>query len=333
MQLIKTTSKPKKLSQIHFDLSQQATALLKQNLALQENESVLIVTVPEMLELEAAIWCQAAQHHGSKVELLCLSGMTHSGEEPPAVVIKAATQADITILQTTYSLTHTQAGKQAIANGGRALSLPGADIRLLQLAFGTDYKELTTLGTSLEQILVNGKTIHITSPQGTDLTAGIRQTEIIAETGTLYPGELGNLPSGEVFFAPLLGTTNGTLVVDGSIADDVLDEPIIIEIRDGIATKFSGGVAAQNVEKKLAHYGKKGLTIAEIGIGTNKLAKVGNNLLEAEKAFGTVHVAFGNSSAIGGENNVPIHIDGLVSEPTVWVDGVKVLARKRFRDL
>lgn len=175
--------------------------------------------------------------------------------------------------------------------------------------------------------------MQISSAQGTNLTAAIRQKGIEAETGFLRAGEIGNLPSGEVFFAPILGSTNGTLVIDGSIADDVLDKPISIEIIDGIATKFSGGEAAYRLEKKLTHFGKKGLTVAEIGIGTNKNAKITNNLLEAEKAFGTVHVAFGNSSAIGGENNVPIHIDGLVSEPTVWVNDEVILENKIFINL
>ena len=162
------------------------------------------------------------------------------------------------------------------------------------------------------------------------MTATIRQSGVEAETGFLRPGEIGNLPSGEVFFAPVLKTANGTLVIDGAIADDVLDAPITIEIRDGRATKFSGGLAAQNLGNKLKQFGKKGLIVAEIGIGTNKDAKISDNLLETEKAFGTVHVAFGNSSAIGGENNVAIHIDGLVSQPTVWVDGGMILQNKRF---
>ncbi len=277
-----------------------AATFLQKNLSVQKDASILIITVPEILEVEAEIWLSAARKLSDNVELLVVHDMHHSGEEPPEEIVAAAAKAEIVIMQTTFSLTHTRAGKSAILNGGRGLSLPGADMQLIQLALETDYAELETLGLALKNTLQNGKTIRITSEQGTDLTANIRQSGIVAETGFLAPGELGNVPSGEVFFAPLLGSSNGTLVIDGSIADDVLDEPITIEIRDGFATKFSGGSAAKNLQQKLSQYGKKGLTVAEIGIGTNKLAKISNNLLEAEKAFGTVHVAFGNSSAIGG---------------------------------
>jgi len=316
--------------QINIDLVKLATQYLINNLALSKNETILIVTVTEMLETEAAIWTAAAQELSENVELICLHDMSHSGEEPPEEIIAAATVASVTIFQTDFSLTHTQAGKNALLSGGRALSLPGADLNLIKMALETDYASLRELGLALEQKLQKGNIIHITSEQGTDITAIIRPFGVIAETGFLSKGDILNMPSGEVFFAPLLGTTNGTLVIDGSIADDVLDSPITVEIRDGISVKFSGGVAAENLHNKLSQYGEKGMIVAEIGIGTNINARICDNLLEAEKAYGTVHVAFGNSSAIGGENNVPIHIDGLVSQPTVYVDEKKILENKAF---
>jgi len=330
MHIVKNPFPNDQANSLNKTLTAQTAGFLAHNLALKHNEQLLVITIPEMLTVEAAIWLAAASQFTTNVQLICLQGMHHSGEEPPAEVIAAATQAGVTIMQTMFSLTHTQAGKQALVGGGRALSLPGADLALITLALQTDYEVLRTLGLAVEQKLKAGKQIRITSDQGTDLTATIRQSGVEAETGFLRPGEIGNLPSGEVFFAPVLKTANGTLVIDGAIADDVLDAPITIEIRDGRATKFSGGLAAQNLGNKLKQFGKKGLIVAEIGIGTNKDAKISDNLLETEKAFGTVHVAFGNSSAIGGENNVAIHIDGLVSQPTVWVDGGMILQNKRF---
>jgi leucyl aminopeptidase (aminopeptidase T) len=40
-----------------------------------------------------------------------------------------------------------------------------------------------------------------------------------------------------------------------------------------------------------------------------------------EKAAGTVHVAFGDDDGIGGDVEAPIHVDGILREPTVLVDG------------
>ena len=52
-------------------------------------------------------------------------------------------------------------------------------------------------------------------------------------------------------------------------------------------------------------------------------ALVGSVLLD-EKAAGTVHVAIGDDHAIGGDVEAPIHLDGILAEPTVFADGVEL---------
>ena len=37
--------------------------------------------------------------------------------------------------------------------------------------------------------------------------------------------------------------------------------------------------------------------------------------------MGTIHIALGNNISMGGSVNVPIHLDGVVKKPTVWMDG------------
>lgn len=308
-----------------------AKNLFTHNIGFLPHEKVLIVSDPAMLHQEAALWFETAKALKLPVELLVVEGMTHSGEEPPLEIIEKAEQTHINFFQTSYSLTHTQAGKKAILNQGRGLSLPGAYYSLLMKMLQCDYGEIKTLGEKIIKILRKSSELEITSAIGTHLTTKIRQTGLYNDAGFFPPGELGNFPGGEVFFAPLPGSTNGTLVIDGSIADDILDKPITVTIVDGSATKFTGGTAAKNLEKKLRAFGKAGLVVAEVGIGTNPAAQIVPNLLEAEKAYGTVHIAFGNSSAIGGENNVPIHIDGLLKTPTVFADIQLILENNTFQ--
>lgn len=312
------------------DELQLGTRIFTTNLQFTPHDTVLIITDATMLQKEAAIWHETAKALHLPVELVILEGMTHSGEEPPEEIVEKARLATINIFQTSYSLTHTLVGKSAIKNRGRGISLPGADYELLMRTLKIDYIPVKNLGEQLKTRLSKNETIHISSEAGTNLTAKIRQTAVINDAGFFPPGELGNLPAGEVFFAPVLGSTHGTLVIDGSIADDVLDAPILITIEVGVAVKMEGGVAAQNLWKKLDAFGKAGRTVAEIGIGTNPAAQIVENLLEAEKAYGTVHVAFGNSSAIGGENNVPIHIDGLVALPEVSINNAVILKNTEF---
>ncbi len=65
--------------------------------------------------------------------------------------------------------------------------------------------------------------------------------------------------------------------------------------------------------------------IGEFGIGTNKGARICPNMLEAEKAFGTVHFAIGDSYGIG-RNKSRFHFDALVDKVTITANG-KTIAK------
>ncbi|MCK4971472.1 MAG: hypothetical protein KAS77_13130, partial [Thermoplasmata archaeon] len=60
--------------------------------------------------------------------------------------------------------------------------------------------------------------------------------------------------------------------------------------------------------------------IGELGIGINPEARVTGNMLEDEKAVGTVHVAFGNNIEMGGKNGSRTHRDFHVLKPTLSIE-------------
>ena len=77
----------------------------------------------------------------------------------------------------------------------------------------------------------------------------------------------------------------------------------------------------------LAAAGSKGFVVAEFGIGTNSVLQISGNLLEDEEVKGTIHIAFGNSASMGGNNDVPVHIDCMVRQPDVFADGKLVMKK------
>ena len=77
-------------------------------------------------------------------------------------------------------------------------------------------------------------------------------------------------------------------------------------------------------------HGDAGTNLAELGVGTNDRATLTGNVLEDEKILGSVHVAFGASIAIGGTVSVPIHLDCVVTEASLEIDGTRVLDEGRF---
>ena len=82
---------------------------------------------------------------------------------------------------------------------------------------------------------------------------------------------------------------------------------------------------AEAFETAAEAVGRDAYNVAELGIGTNPAVTelVGSVLLD-EKAGGTVHIALGDDAGIGGDTDAPIHADGVLREPTVFVDGEEI---------
>ncbi len=97
----------------------------------------------------------------------------------------------------------------------------------------------------------------------------------------------------------------------------VLDKSIEIEFKDGEAVSVSN----LELEGLMESAGDCGFNLAELGIGTNPEADLIGNVLQDEKAAGTIHVAVGDNSGIGGEIECDIHLDGVVTTPSIEVDG------------
>ena len=73
--------------------------------------------------------------------------------------------------------------------------------------------------------------------------------------------------------------------------------------------------------------------IGEIGIGLNPMARIADDITEAKKALGTVHIALGDSAnEYGGLVECDVHLDGLVMAPTIEFDGLAVVVDGRHVD-
>ena len=197
-----------------------------------------------------------------------------------------------------------------------------------------DLDEMRRRGWALSGVLNGGSEVRITCRHGSDLRLGLEGRLSIVDAGELgNRGAFGNLPCGEGFIAPVEGTAEGTLVVDGSIAGvGLLDTPAALTIRGGHLTDATGPEGAE-LMGLLTPHGADGTNVAELGIGTNEEAILTGNILEDEKILGTCHVAFGASAAIGGTVQVPVHLDCVVLEPTVEIDGETIVERRRAADL
>jgi leucyl aminopeptidase (aminopeptidase T) len=307
------------------DLERAVAAVVRDCLRVREGETVLVVCNPATIGLGERLRAEAGRAGADGVLCLMAERETHAAE-PPAPVAAAMAAADVVLAPTVQSLSHTAARKAATEAGVRIATLPGATEEMLARVMSADMDALRRRGGAVAEILTRGSEARITCANGSDLRLGLGDREAIPDAGDLTaPGAFGNLPCGEGFIAPVEGTGEGTLVVDGGIATiGRLAEPVTLTIEGGHLRAASGD-AGKRLLELLAGGGEGGTNVAELGIGTNERAILTGEVLEDEKILGSCHVAFGASAAIGGTVQVPVHLDCVVMRPEVSVDGEPIV--------
>lgn len=303
------------------DLDRAVAAIVRDCMGVRAGEEVLVVCNPATIGIAERLRAEAGLAGADAVTALMAERASHAAE-PPRSIAAAMAAADVVLAPTLQSLSHTAARNAGTAAGVRIATLPGATEEMLARVMSADMEGLRRKGAAIAGPLTAGSEARITCARGSDLRLGLGEREAIPDAGDLTaPGAFGNLPCGEGFISPIEGTAEGRLVVDGTIAViGRVSEPIELTVVAGHLVAASGADGERLMALLTAH-GPGGTNVAELGIGTNEKAVLTGNLLEDEKILGTCHVAFGASAAIGGTVQVPVHLDCVVMEPDVSVDG------------
>lgn len=195
-------------------------------------------------------------------------------------------------------------------------------------AITADYKLVEELTLKFTEMLTKAKSARIIK-EGHSLEMSLEGRNGVPSTGVYKnPGQSGNLPSGEAYIAPLEGSANGSMKIDGSMVGvGKLGSPLYIKVADGSIIEITG----EDKDKvSILLENKRNATLGELGIGTNSAARLTGVILEDEKIYGTVHIAFGTNTSFGGLNKADCHLDGVILKPTLYLDDVLVLENGEF---
>ena len=319
---------PRYLCRMSSDLDKAVHTVVQECMGVRPNEEVLVVCNPATRELGDALRNEAEGIGAEAVLAVMTERDSHAGE-PPKTIADAMVAAAVLLAPTVQSLSHTAARKRATESGTRTATLPGATVEMLARVMSDDMDNLRHRGHRVAELLDRGTQARLTCDHGSDLTLGLQGRKAIPDAGELTAtGAFGNLPCGEGFIAPV--TAEGVLIVDGSIAGvGLVGDPVKLTIENGHLVDATGEEGAALMELLTAH-GPDGTNVAELGIGTNEKAILTGNILEDEKIIGTAHVAFGASAAIGGNVQVPVHLDVVAMRPEVTIDGTPVVLEGRL---
>lgn len=313
------------------ELQQAATIALRDCMGLGPDETLLVITDEVELPIGQALH-EVGKDLCHESILVQIKSRRINGEEPPAAVARMMREVDVVVCPTAKSLTHTDARRQAAQVGTRVGTMPGITVDTMVRCLNADYAKVVALTDFVVQRLQNVSTVRVVTAKGTDIVMPVEGRNILPSKGVLrQKGESGNLPSGEVYLAPWEGRSNGRVVIDGSMAGiGMLTQPIVVEVVNGYAETITGGEQAQQLVATLDSVGRDARAVAEFGIGTNYKAILTGHILEDEKVYGTIHIAFGNNVSMGGNIAVNSHLDGLVTQPDVFFDNQLVMSKGKI---
>ena len=322
-----------------------ARSVIRTCLQIRPFEPVLIVTDPESSAIGRALY-EAAAEVTDRTLMMMMPTSHKKGSEPPDYVAELMRKQDVVILATKSSLTHTKARINASRTGRtRIISMPGINENMFSIGGMTaDYNALQKEISGLTSIFRRKRDVRVTSPGGTDIRFSIGAKWRTDDNGICNrPGQVMNLPSGRVFVFPKEDTMNGIIVIDGSWEGNLMQEPIIMEVENGIVTNISESEISEKINSIFAEVSKPlnkskaalVKTVAEFGFGMNSRAKVVGNLLEDQVVRGAAHFVLGDNSAYGGKNNIGLQMRGVILKPTIELQDIdlvkdgKIIARRK----
>ncbi len=312
-----------------------ARSVIRTCLQVRREEDVLVITDPDTADVGQALY-EEASRVTDRILLVMMPPTQKTGKEPPLPVSDIMRKNRVIIIATKDSMTHTRARAAATREGARIVSMPGIGrISFESGGMTADYNALQREVSGMGSIFRRRRRVSVKSEAGTDVEFLTGDRWILEDTGICNrPGQIANLPAGKVFVLPKEGSMNGTIVIDGSWEGRMLEEPLTLQVEGGIVTEVSGGEFADEISAvfDVARLGLRSSkrdqvwTVAEFGFGMNPKAALMGNKVEDLVVRGGAYFGFGDSTHIGGNARVGIHLRGSLVDPEVSLEGSVIVS-------
>lgn len=303
---------------------QAALAAMTHVLDLDSADQVLVLTDQETRECGQA-FAEAAEEFGCPVETFVLPAKGRPLQQLPDGLMTALEEKTVVInaiVGDAHEIPFRLRWIQAVEQCGRVRMghSPGINAEMMTAGpLNVDYARMQEHADCMATLLEGAVSLRVTTQLGTDLVVDVSGRDFVTDLkATVKDG--ANLPCGEIFCCPVENGTSGTLVVDGCFGSaGTVPEPVELLLENGVVREIHCKDSATTYEvHRLMDTDATSNIIAELGIGLNPGARMTSNMLEAEKAFETAHIAFGSNQGMpGGQNASATHIDYLFTKPTI----------------
>ena len=317
------------------ELESAAKKLIEEIFAVRPGETVTITTDYDSNMTVTRAVADAAQNAGAHAVIIqCPTpGSVGKAADPdlPVEVLSAALSAtDVWIEFNHQWLLYSTPYERATEENKKLRYMCLVDFNedlLIRTVGHVDTPQLQIFMRRVAELTRNAKTMHVTTPAGTDVRFEIDPVHYVAcDCGDAsFPAV--HMLTGQINVVPRFGSIQGTIVFDGCVTPPfgrIPDEPIRLTVKDGIITAVDGGEDARTYEAYLRTFNDPGmLKMAHISYGFNPGAQLTGNIVEDERVWGATEWGIGYVSDVDappcGQDAVS-HTDGICLRSTVWLD-------------
>ncbi|MFI5054749.1 MAG: aminopeptidase, partial [Acidimicrobiia bacterium] len=301
--------------------------LLDRCLAVRRGESVLLLTDVGTDEAVVEGLVEGIEERGGEPVIARMPVPLLPGSEPPAAVAAEMLEVGAVVELTSLFIGSSAARRRASEAGVRYVAMPG--VRL------DTFRDDGPLAVDFDAIRAHAERIgaawgvadrfRLTTPAGTDLRGSVegrpgRVLHGVAREAGAYMAP----PDIEAGTAPVEGTADGVVVVDADLlfmGQGPLPEPVVIHVGDGEMVGLEGPNADRLREMLARCADERMRNVAEVSMAFNPAGRVCGVPMETESALGTAHIALGNSIAYGGVVDAVAHLDCVMKDATLELDG------------
>ena len=252
--------------------------------------------------------------------------------EPPKPVLGASQYAGIWYnFAVAYQL-YSPAYHAAVNNGCIYFELTGMDVDMMVRTIGrVNYEPMEEMKRWLYEKSQVAETVRLTTELGTDLIMTVDKAGDHFWEEPPLEGGFPQMLGGQSGFMAYRESYEGTLVFDAAIWPPselgLLHAPVKLTLKEGLIQKIEGGADALIFERWLAgfdHLESYRMDHACYGFNPGVPAATGR-ILEDERVFGCMQFGIGAT-----EYGSPSHTDGVVLNPSVWLDDLQIEENGRY---
>ncbi len=315
-----------------LELARAAYRLVTEVRPLRPGDQV-VLTADTASDLRVVRATAAAAHAvGAIPTVIWYETLPAPMQEPPAPLAAAVTAARVWFdFAVAYQL-YSPAYEAAVHSGCIYVCLTGMDADMMVRTIGrVAYGPLCEMATRLYRLSQAAEVIRVTTAAGTDLRMRVDRAGDPFWEPPPAEGGFPQMLGGQSGFMAYRESFEGTLVFDGTLWPPaelgLLRSPVRLTIEGGYVRRIEGGSEATLFARWLEGFGSPYAYLMDHACyGFNPgVARPTGRILEDERVFGCMQFGIG-ATALGS----PAHTDGVVLNPSVWLDDLQIEAEGRY---